>query len=415
MKTIFKEEINTIYKRLGGQLDISQTEYEMAVSSYNDVANWLSKEDSTLFKYNPSILPQGSFMLGTMIKPVNPEDELDIDLVCKLDNIPASWSQEDLKEAVGNRLKEHKRYKDNLKDKDGGRRCWTIKYAESSNYHLDVLPSIADSNYLELLKESYYINSELDVDKLAIKITDNENDNYDEIIAHENWDKSNPFGYAKWFLKQAHISEIKLVSLNESIKPVEDFEREKLPLKVIVQLLKRHRDIMFADEIYNIENKPISIIITTLAGLSYDKSNDIIDGLSGVVRNIHKHIKKNVWNVDNNRHETWIDNPINSEENFADKWADVKQKEEYFYLWLDKLKDDFSNILNSENKGFVNLSESFSQQFGADITSKVFKSVAMDNKEKRDNTLLKMATGTGLLGDKGTTVKKHGFYGGLSK
>jgi hypothetical protein len=415
MNTILKKEINTILEKLGGELDITKTEYEMAVNSYNDVGDWLSKDDSSLSKFNPSILPQGSFMLGTMIRPVNPEDDLDIDLVCKLDSIPSTWSQEDLKEAVGNRLKEHKRYNDNLKDKNGGQRCWTIKYAEASNYHLDVLPCIADSNYLQFLNESYYTDSELDVDKLAIKITDNESESYKLIIPHEDWDKSNPFGFAKWFLKQAHISQLKLITLNESIKPVEDFEKEKLPLKVIVQLLKRHRDIMFTDKKYNTENKPISIIITTLAGLSYNKANNVIDGLSGIIKNIHRHIKKDVWNVDNNSYETWIENPINSSENFANKWTLEKQKEDYFYMWLNKLEKDFADILNSENRGFKSLNESLSLQFGADLTSKVFKSVAMKTKDKRDSGILKMATGTGLLGSTGTSVKKHEFYGELEK
>ncbi len=91
--------------------------------------SWLSKEGSPLYPYNPRILPQGSFMLGTIIKPINDEDDIDIDLVCKLNGKPINWTQKHLKDTVGDRLKDHSTYEEMIEDKDGGRRCWTLEYS----------------------------------------------------------------------------------------------------------------------------------------------------------------------------------------------------------------------------------------------------------------------------------------------
>ena len=66
---------------------------------------------TVLVSYNPIIRAQGSFMLGTMIRPLNEQDDLDIDLVCELTGKGASWTQYDLKHKVGNRLKDHETYK----------------------------------------------------------------------------------------------------------------------------------------------------------------------------------------------------------------------------------------------------------------------------------------------------------------
>jgi hypothetical protein len=170
----YKNEIAEILEILGEKLDISESQHNAAVKSYEAVGDWLSKEGSPLYPYSPRIIPQGSFMLGTITRPVNDEDDIDIDLVCKLNGKPSHWTQKHLKDAVGDRLKEHSTYKNMLDDEDGGRRCWTLEYSDEANYHLDVLPSISDENFMVLLNESFNNRQHLDTDKLAIRITDKE-------------------------------------------------------------------------------------------------------------------------------------------------------------------------------------------------------------------------------------------------
>jgi hypothetical protein len=43
----------------------------------------------------------------------------------------------------------------------------------------------------------------------------------------------------------------------------------------------------------------------------------------------------------------WVANPVNPDENFADKWAAEPQKRTNFYMWLDQAQRDFGLYLAS--------------------------------------------------------------------
>ena len=154
MNTEQVKQFDSIFNALSESLDITETQYEAAVRSYRAVGDWLAKADSVLVSYNPIIRAQGSFMLGTMIRPLNEQDDLDIDLVCELTGKGASWTQYDLKHKVGNRLKDHETYKRMLDEE--GRRCWTLKYAQESNYHMDILPCLVAKDYKTVIWDLVY-------------------------------------------------------------------------------------------------------------------------------------------------------------------------------------------------------------------------------------------------------------------
>ncbi|MBG27021.1 MULTISPECIES: nucleotidyltransferase domain-containing protein [Croceibacter] len=411
MQDIYKDELNEILKRLSNELDITETEYNAAKKSYSAIGEWLTKDDSPLAKLNPTILPQGSFSLGTVVRPINDEDDIDIDLVCNFEIKPENWTQEQVKNSVGDRLKVHETYRTMIEDMDGGRRCWTLEYKSNGSYHMDILPSTSIED-LEIILEEKFYNDDTDVDysKLAIRITDKELGNYSTETNSSYWNKSNPYGYAKWFYKRAIIDVTRLFSLNEAIRPVDNYTDKKLPLQRAVQLLKRHRDIMFKDDSLESCDKPISIIITTLASKAYDKSDNVIDALSGIVSRMRDYIEvRNVPYTD--RTELWVANPINDEENFADKWSETPQKKDYFFLWLDKLEEDISHLKSNSGKGLHNLNESFSKKFGKKASDKVFTDYGNYKRTLREDNKRKMSTTTGLLGLTGMPIKKHNFYG----
>ena len=84
MQITMNEELTDLLGRIADDLDIPLHMYEDAVVKYSDVGEWLAQEDSELANYEPDIYPQGSFRLGTMVKPITDADEYDIDLVCHL-------------------------------------------------------------------------------------------------------------------------------------------------------------------------------------------------------------------------------------------------------------------------------------------------------------------------------------------
>lgn len=400
-----KKQFSEILETLGETLDITESQYKAAVSSYGAVGEWLAKPESSLAPYKPVIRPQGSFMLGTMIKPVCEDDDLDIDLVCELTGKNPQWAQYHLKQAVGNRLKANETYK-NMLDEEG-RRCWTLMYSDSANYHMDILPSLVCSGYDTVLEKAFSATVlDENYGSLAIRITDNKQSNYYTDTVAENWMKSNPFGYGRWFFNAADVSTLrKSVMLSEAVSPVPKYSKNKLPLQRVVQILKRHRDMMFNGD----EHKPISIIITTLASRAYSKETSIIDALTNVVANMRNHIESH-YDSNTGRMVKWIPNPVNPEENFADKWVEHPQREKNFYKWLEQVESDIQAIV--QKRGLQYIAEAMKKPFGEQVVTKTFSTLGDRNRNLRESGVLKMSAGTGILSSVGSiTTAAHNFHG----
>ena len=412
VKNDFESEISEILETLGKQLDVSKSQYESAVKSYEAVGNYLSRKESPISSYAPRIIPQGSFMLGTIIKSIHEEDDIDIDLILQLSGKNSDWTQKNLKDLIGNDLKESGVYNSMIKNSLGGRRCWTLEYSESANYHMDILPALVEGGFIRMFSEGSKDVQEIDVDQLSIRITDKNLKNYDTETDPRNWLKSNPLGYAKWFFERSVYSEMKTFTLNEAVDPVRNYSSKKSPLQRAVQLLKRHRDIMFSSPEYNSDDKPISIIITTLAGLSYDHTADLIETITCIVSKLESYIETR-YNEVTGRWEKWVENPVNKVENFADKWPENPRKEKYFYLWLKKLKEDILELKAGKGKGLPYLNESLSRQFGKQAVDKTFSAYGQNYANQRENGNLRMAKVTGLLGSTGISIKPHNFEGNV--
>lgn len=397
-----KVEFDKIFKELGKSLDISEEQHNAAVTSYEFVGSWLAKSDSRLSRYEPEIVPQGSFMLGTMTKPVHEDDELDIDLVCQLRGKDVQWTQYNLKREIGDRIEEHGTLK-RLLDEEG-RRCWTLKYAESARFHLDILPAIVSDNFKMLLERSLSTNDPTEARNLAIRITDKETYNYYSETDPGLWLISNPFGYGAWFKQRASLDLYKSISLREAVQPVPEYQKDKLPLQVVVQILKRHRDLMFNGN----EDKPISIIITTLAAKAYSKQTNIAIAALEIVAGMENFIEER-YDLVLRRNVKWIVNPINPEENFADKWSTHPQREENFFKWLKQVKADLLRAVGQQ--GLYRIQESLQGPFGNREVSKAFEQLAINARVSREEGQRRMAAGSGILGGVGTRVANHNFHG----
>lgn len=402
-----QKQFSEIIEELGVNLDISETQHNAAVASYQAVGNWLSDEGSLLAPYKPQIKPQGSFLLGTVIKPINPNDDIDIDLVCKLTGKKTNWTQKDLKKIVGDRLRENETYK-NLLD-DEGRRCWTLKYRENSTkndkYHMDILPSVIADGYSILLEKAFSNNFTKDFSQLAIRITDNEEDNFAYETNPEEWLKSNPFGYADWFIQKANVVSItKAFSLNEAVSDAPKFQPNKFPLQRAIQILKRHRDIMFNGD----DEKPISIIITTLSARAYQHNLNVLDALNGIVANMHSFIEDR-QDKETREWYKFIGNPVNEEENFADKWRENPNKQKKFYKWLEQVKVDIANASNQT--GLHRIKESLVKSFGDTEVANSITNIGNRTRQLTEQGNSRFDTKLGIVAGASNIIKPHTFYG----
>ena len=117
-----RQRLDLILRHLADEIDVSPTRYQEAKDHYNAVGEWLGRDDSELAPFLPVVFPQGSFVLGTAIRPIG-DEEYDVDAVCLLQQPPAGLTQQQLKDLVGARLKHpQSRYRDMISPPGGGRR-----------------------------------------------------------------------------------------------------------------------------------------------------------------------------------------------------------------------------------------------------------------------------------------------------
>lgn len=170
MSIELQSKVSSLLSEIASRLDISPSKYKEAVERYNAVSNWITSGEFTGVK-DIYFYPQGSFRLGTVIRPLlgGQDADYDIDLVCEMQVNKSEVIPRDLKQLIGNRLKENGKYKEMLDDE--GRRCWTLLYAEEDGigFHLDVLPAAPEQTEFRDSMVQVGVNPEYA--ELAIAIT----------------------------------------------------------------------------------------------------------------------------------------------------------------------------------------------------------------------------------------------------
>ncbi|RHS98172.1 nucleotidyltransferase [Firmicutes bacterium AM41-11] len=246
-------------------LDLSPTMEKNARDKYQALAKYLESKglDSDFY-------PQGSFLIGTTIKPYKDgkDHDYDLDILSILKRKKEETQPYNVKIDVGDCIKESGIYSEKLEKED--KNCWTLKYAEISDgvgFSLDVVPSVDESSNIK----NEIILSGVDYSKAekTVAITEKKGN-----LSYE-WKTSNPLGFGDWFLEisNKHLtSDMKnkqFASLPIEIR-MEFASIENIPvyyyrsnLQRAVQFMKRHRDIYY-DRSKKGNDKPSSILITAL-------------------------------------------------------------------------------------------------------------------------------------------------------
>ncbi len=345
---------NRIIKEVLEGLDIPDSAYETAKKRYEDLGDWFKRPGAHCQGFDPHIYPQGSFRLGTVIRPLTEEEEYDLDLGCRLRKglTKANSTQKQLKHLVGRDLEEYRTARGIKEAMEEMHRCWRLKYADTLKFHLDSVPSIPETEVRKTLIVEAMTRGGIPADVAAAvtaytgAITDNRHPQYSVIC--DDWRISNSEGYARWFefrMKQAKLLlESRAMEARTTVDQLPTY-RWKSPLQRCVQMLKRHRDVMYAD---NPDSKPISIIITTLAGRAYQGESEIDEALDQILSTMGGLVSPRTPRVPN---------PVNPAEDFADKWGDPKYSHlrlEYnFNLWLEQAKADFRTLTNARTPDLI--------------------------------------------------------------
>lgn len=358
-------------EQVSNEIDIPPGKYQDAVDRYQGVARWLEEEQYPGCPSGLTIYPQGSFRLGTVVRPIRHgvESSYDIDLVCEIPLRKDQTTPQAVKAMVGDRLREHGAYRKLLDNE--GRRCWTLEYAEEDGvgFHLDVLPAVPDGSGLL---------------STALAITHKNGSAY-------SWLASDPRGYGAWFdgkneaafalaaVEQKQNIQRRASQFFKSIDKVPD-QLVRTPLQRSIQLMKRHRDLRFNHH-DRVDYAPISIIITTLAAHLYDNEADVYSALTAIVAKLQAHATlvegkaidralAAIGLIQRRPDGTWyIGNPVNPAENFADRWhEDNHASARAFFAWVNSLQQDLLNVLTEPNSR--TLQEHFAHVLGAAAVSK---------------------------------------------
>ena len=386
-------DYSDILLKIAQVLDLTPAQYECAVGHYRAVGKWLEAPGSPLAIYRPVIHPQGSLRYGTVTKPLTNEEEYDLDLVCRLLIDKRLTNQQQIKAMVGDRLKAHDTYKQMLDEE--GRRCWRLNYNDAERFHMDILPAIPD-DFAWLLQAGvpYHLAEH------ALCITDQKTWG-----TGVEWPRSNPEGYARWFqsrMQAIFVQERQKLATEMRMK-VEDVPeyRVKTVLQRVIQILKRHRDIMFQDD----NERPISIIITTLSAQAYQNETNLMQALKRVLD-----LMPGLVRIENGKYA--VCNPVNPLENFADRWADTPRKAEKFFRWVRQARQDFEEI--GQLRGLPAMAPQLKARFGETIVNRALNVLGDETRQLRESGKLTMERNTGLLTasvTSGIIVPQHTFHG----
>lgn len=281
--------------------------------------------------FNPDIRPQGSFRFGTVNRPLDEDEEYDLDNVCVLQDLSKSrMTQRQLKDLYGEEIRAYASGNGIQKPVEECKRCWRLHYADEVNFHLDTLPCVPEEQHV--IDRIVQLGSSEDLARRCVAITDQRHPQYDEIS--QNWLSSNPRGFAAWFEGRCRLGRTRM-SLNEgaraSVEDVPPYEW-KTTLQRSVQVLKRHRDVMFKN---HTEFAPISMIITNLAGHAYNGEGDLFEAISNIVARMPDFVRANA---------PFVPNPADYAEDYADKWKTDSRYEENFWRWHSAVSADLSRI-----------------------------------------------------------------------
>ena len=195
-----------VLKSILEKIELPNSAYERAEKRYKDIGEWLHRSESNCIEYDPKVFSQGSFRLGTAIRPESDDEQYDLDMGCNLQQglSKIQVTQEQLKTQIGDELELYRKARGIREELAEKKRCWRLEYADGLSFHMDIVPCIPESDSDKgILKQRMVVNSRLDealaqsVSQLAVSITDNTDPSYK--IRTDNWRTSNPEGYARWF------------------------------------------------------------------------------------------------------------------------------------------------------------------------------------------------------------------------
>ena len=347
-------------------LDISPTMYQNAIEKYNHLTTYLEKHG-----YAVKMYPQGSFALGTVVRPIHRGDDAsyDLDFIYQVSSPKKRITPKELRDEVEAVLRESHLYDDRLVVND---ECFTIEYADVNGigFSIDIVPAIAEDEDKKRQLKSESFRPELIDDSIAIPKSEDR---------RYTWLTNNPKGYKNWFsaindpyaaLNREAVRR-SIFSQNRALfNSVEDIPTglERSPVQRVIQILKYHRNVYYSKYPGGKELKPISAIIGTLVAQVAEKhvpTMGTFDLLQSVLNELRVYSEQLTSNQSTFKQahpgntllmregQKWVlRNPANPEDNLTDAWNNNPRIAPVFFKWLTCAHTDLISSLSLSDAEF---------------------------------------------------------------
>lgn len=368
----FEAQIDDLLMRICLELQLDETRYKLAEANYQAVGKWLESQN-LVAQFKPTIYPQGSMLLGTTVKPLF-GDEYDLDFVCELICGTTFFRHPaDALNVIEQALRASSVYVPMVERKN---RCIRLNYAH--DFHMDILPACKDPQN----------------GGTCILVPD---------VRLSDWTPSNPKGFGHWFHESARKVMVRTLMDKAAPIPIREPAERKPPLKLCVQLWKRWRDIHYKS---NPEVAPISIVVTTLAGLIYRGEQSVVRAMGNILDETAKAARSA-------NPRLVVLNPSNSDEDLSERWDSNPNAYLQFVSGMSEFDAQWKAL--DQVRGIDKIARILERMFGEEIAKRVIEKQTRDIEASRTRNELGIKKASGIITGLGSAaverIRPNTFYG----
>ena len=313
----FADPLDAVLAEIAVNLQLPPSLHEKAVERYQAVCRHIDRPGSPLEGRVSCLYPQGSMAIDATISTRGADDEYDIDAVAEITG--GEEGPEGLLDLLERALAD---YPVSLVERKT--RCITLNYADGM--HLDVTP--------------------------ARRVTPREKES---VIAHANRGRPdehryvpmNAYGFCGWYVGRTPAEERFAIALNQRLyaehgmtfdaKDIEDVPPQtplivKSVTTVALQLIKRHRNILYADAA---ERMPPSVMLSCHAGHAAAPGM----GLADMVIRQARWTARAISQAAGANRLLDVPNPEFTAERFTDRWPESQRQQVDYADALTELAD----------------------------------------------------------------------------
>lgn len=361
---MISSELDRLLREIAAQLQLSETTHSAVRSHYDALAQYLA--EGRLAPYSPAVFAQGSYRIGTTVKPIG-RDEFDLDFIVEL-AVASSAEPGDVYELVASEIERNGHYRGKTERKP---RCIRISYP--GQFHTDVVPAVPDQT---------------DPGKILIP---------ERVGNTMRWRSTDPKGYVRWFEAVSRGRHLDKYAAIEPLPP-QGAIGHKTALQVGVQLLKRHHHIHVEDE----KVRTPSIVLTTIAGLAAPGLPSLGDSMNAIVAGVHGYAQA----------PQHIRHPTAPNEVITEKWDDSAVLGA-FCAQAQTLSVQWEKLIASTDQGYAATTELLRQMFGEAPVRRAHDVLAERKRSvSQDGRLRTAAGGTLIEVPRGQGNPRKTFFGG---